>query len=344
MDSQAWATLNFVQSVDLRSFGLRDVAAIFGIVGSIYGLWKTWRYSKWQIAKRLLEYLQAGEKNILEARTAVLRHIRYGEQLETNAALKVHGTIKTAIGEFDHGRLPQAERQLGAFVACLTDDAKVGKQYALNANKQAATVLLLVGLVAKARSDVIAARNAWTDALQHYPDDADVVRCLGELDLEAGKNNEALSQFASAVQLAPHDKLLIAETSHLRATIFRRKRNPRLERNALHDAAACYAELRSHALAADVYSRAGEIERSQLNWPGPARESFTKAFDSYYAARDHGGVAQMRQKLEDLGEDTNTLPTLDHPASRPIPWVLIRISCEVLMLGAAAYFLFLTLR
>ena len=91
-------------------------------------------------------------------------------------------------------------------------------------------------------------------------------------------------------------------------------------------------------------TRAGEIERSQLNWPGPARESFTKAFDNYYAARDLGGVAKMRQKLQDLGEDTSVLPILNHPASRPIPWLWIRLAGEVLMLGAAAYLFFLTLR
>jgi tetratricopeptide (TPR) repeat protein len=347
-DGHAWgfATL-FVSLMDFGGYTLKDwlqfLVAVFGIVGSIVGAWKWWRYSKWQIAKRLLEYLNDEEKNISEARHAVLRHIRYGEPLSLEPNVGVHEQVQKALKKFDGGQPVPAEQQLASFAVLLNEDVEVGRRYMNIANQQAATVLLFTGLIAKQRSDPGSARSAWTSALQHNPDDAEAMRCLGELDYEAGNDNEALRRLAKAVQLAPADKALRAETSHIRAEIFHRKRNPKHERNALHEAGDNFVDLGKHDRAATAYARAAEIELTPLNRTTQAPATFKKAYNSYHLARDRDGMDEVRQRLNDLGEDVTALPTLNKDATRALPWPWIRLSVEVLILGTAVAALYLTL-
>src|SRR5262245_7571648 len=81
MDSYAWGLgLYFIPNFDLSSYGLKDwlqvLAAIVGILGSTFGAWTAFRYSKSQIAKRLMEYLNDHERNVEEARHLVVQHLR----------------------------------------------------------------------------------------------------------------------------------------------------------------------------------------------------------------------------------------------------------------------------
>ena len=59
-DGQAWALADpLVSLLDFRNYTLKDwvqlLVAVLGLVGSVVGAWKWWRYSKWQIVNRLFE-------------------------------------------------------------------------------------------------------------------------------------------------------------------------------------------------------------------------------------------------------------------------------------------------
>ena len=57
---------------DVGSYGVKEWLAILGslagIGGSVFGIWRAWRYSKKQIAERLLEFLRDEEAKIVDAK------------------------------------------------------------------------------------------------------------------------------------------------------------------------------------------------------------------------------------------------------------------------------------
>ena len=126
--------------IELRNIGFKELLQFGTFLGTVYGAWKWWRFSKWQIAKRLIEYLDNEEKNILECRNAVLSHIRYGKPLLLGPQHGLHPEIDGALKEVARHEPGRAEQKLIGFAASLTEDAKVGTRYTNNANRQAATM------------------------------------------------------------------------------------------------------------------------------------------------------------------------------------------------------------
>ena len=171
----------------------------------------------------------------------------------------------------------------------LAGDRKVGQKYISNTNLQAATVCLLVGKIAKDRGESIGARTAWTSALQHYDQDAEAARFLGELALASGAANDAWEFFTKAVDLAPDDKLLLAETSELKANFYRERGNPKLELEARIRCAIAFAEEGLHDRAAASYARAGAVA-SDLGQNVQAPRLLRHAFTNYSACDDRKGM------------------------------------------------------
>jgi tetratricopeptide (TPR) repeat protein len=296
------------------------VAAVLGITGSTYGAWKAFRYSKGQIAKRLLEFLDEHEKNVDEVRHLVVPHLRNGRAIDRKPELEMHKRIESAIKLAGRGQEEEAERDLEAFVILLTRSGEVGRRHMDIAKRQAATILVCTGLLAKSRGDIATARAAWTRALDQNPGDAEAIRSLGELELAAGHGDEALEHFTQAVTLAPDDNLLRAETGSLKAGYYKKRGNPRLELNALHDCAPYFEEVGEQRRAADAHARAAEIE-DQLGQVNRAPETLKKAYHSYYKAHDRTGADRVRQRLSDMGEDVSSLPAFDEPPRWPsVPW------------------------
>lgn len=345
MDGQDLAA-QIAAFADLRNIGLKEILQFGTFLGTVYGAWKWWRFSKWQIAKRLIEYLDNEEKNIIECREAVLNHIRYGKPLLLGPHHRLHPEIDGSLKEVARDEPGRAEQRLIGFAAALTEDAKVGSRYTSNANRQAATALLFTGLIAKKkRSDTDSARSAWTEATQHNKADPEVTRCLAELDFDAQKDNEALRGLLASAALAPDDKRLKAETAELRGQVYQRKGKPLLERNALHEAADNFVVLDENARAAKAYLRAAELELTpQLRMVIVAPNTLRKAYHNYFSARDRAAAAEVRQRLVNLDEDVGSLPTFTEPAIPQFSWPWFRLAGEVLILGAAAYLFFLTLR
>jgi len=332
---------------DLRNIGLKELLQFGTFLGTVYGAWQWWRFSKWQIAKRLFEYLNTDEKNIVEARQRVLQHLRAGGGVGLQSGNEMHLSIEKAIKLADSGKPQEAEKLLSECALMLSGSAEVGRRHTAVASDQAATILLFQGLLAKKRADVPAARKALEEALEHNSEDAEVIRALGELDLVAGRDDDALQKFSEAFNTASNDSRLRAELSQLRLKILQNRDEPRNERKAWHDCAEAFAELGENLEAAQAYARAGEIEATRLPYHQEARRSFRSAFDRYYQSYNLQGVQEMKERLQELGEDVGALPVLDLPAAtatsqNPRPW--IRLALELSILGAAAYLFFLTLR
>jgi tetratricopeptide (TPR) repeat protein len=336
MDGQQWPLVASVAAlIDLHAIGIKELLQLGTFFGSLYGAWKWWRFSKWQIAKRLLEYLDHQEKNIVECREAVLNHLRYGKPLDL-AAQQVHSSIEAALGEVSP-EPSRAEQRLIDFAASLTEDAKVGTRYSDNASRQAATVLLFTGLIAKRkRNDTAAAKIAWTDGLQHNKEDPELVRCLAELEFEAQRDGEALKGLQASASLAPDNKRLRAETSEIRGRIYQRMGKPLLERTALHDAGDNFLAIDEYASAAKAYLRAAELELTpQLRMVNVAPNTLRKAYQGYFQATNRVAAEDVRQRLVRLEEDVSSLPTFAAQPAALFPWHWARLAGELLLLGAA---------
>jgi tetratricopeptide (TPR) repeat protein len=187
------------------------------------------------------------------------------------------------------------------------------------------------------------ARSAWTAALHHYDKDAEAARYLGELALAGGDAEEAWVQFAKAVDLAPDDRLLLAETSELKAAYYRDRGNPKLELSALNTCAPPFVDAHSHDRAASAYARAGEIA-ADLGQNIQAPRLLRLAFDNYHRIDDSDGMKTMREKLEALGEDVSDLPDVGQRPTRHTPWFWIRLTLELSILVTAGAMLYVTLR
>ena len=330
-----------VSLLDFGNYTLKDWAqllvAIFGLVGSVVGAWKWWRYSKWQIVNRLFEYLNADEKNVTEGRRIVLAYLRSGRRAALRSDVEFHATITKAINLLDANRTIEAEAVLNAFALMLKGSAEVGRRHTVVASEQAATVLLFVALIAKQRADVTAARDALTEALDQCPTDAEVVRSLGELDLDVD-HRKALEQFEHALRLAVGDGLLQAEIWSLKAKALEREPIPAMKplAAAFRNAATLFAAAGADAKAADAHNRAGDIEIS-LRFSRRARRSFTSALHCYHRVGDAKGVADMRNKLQLLGVAGDSLPDIAPVPTRQIPWFWIRLAIELSILGIAGY-------
>jgi tetratricopeptide (TPR) repeat protein len=335
----------FVSGFDFSSYTLKDglqiIAAVLGIIGSTYGAWTAFRYSKRQIAKRLLEYLNNHEKNVDEVRQLVVRHLRSGRPIDRTPELEMHQCVERAVMLAGRGEEETAERDLNAFVVVLTTSAEVGKRHMEIAKRQAATILVCAGLIAKGRGHIANARTAWRQALDENPDDAEAIRSLGEADLSVGLVDQAFEQFTRATLLAPDDKSLRAETASLKADYYKGNGNPLLELNERHDSGLHFDEVSEHGRAGLAYARAGEIE-AQLGRIRQAPESFKKAYSSYHKANNREAAESVRERLSELGEDINRLPLFAEPSRWPsIRWQWVRLLLEVLLLGAACYVTFM---
>ena len=336
--------LDFMPGFGFSSYSLKDwlqfAAAVLAIAVSSYGWWKALQYSKARIAERLKEYLDRQEKNIGEVRHLIVPHLRNGRAISQTPTVEIHKCIEGAIRLAQRRDHENAEGQLRAFVISLTNDAEVGRRHWEVARKQAATVLVFAGLIAQKRGDIPSAQTAWTQALEHNPQDPEAIRCLGELDLMAGRSDEAFERFAQATGLAPDDKLLRAETQSLKADFYRRTAAPKRERDDLRDSARHFEDAGEHQRAGEAYERAAEIE-VQLGFVRQAPETLKRAHRAFHTAEDHR-ANQVRERLSEMGEDVSNVPILEEPSKWPaIPWPWVRLSIEVLILGTVVYVAFM---
>ena len=323
--------------IDFGSYGTREWliagGALLAIAAYVYGLWQAYRFSKSQIAKRLLEYLEEDAKAIREVRNAVIRHVRYSEPLPAKPNHPFYRDFKLALAALEKGDAARAEQRL-------TELSKVGGMYVTNAGLQTATALLVLGRIAVARSDSAGAKSVWETALRYNPEDAEAARYLGELALALGDVDTAWEQFAKASELAPDDKLAKAETTELRARYYRERHSTKLELGALNQCAPNFAKAGAYDRAAAAYARAGEIA-TQLGNGVQAPVSLRRAYDNYKLAGDRAGMKRMRESLEGLGEEVGNLPVLAAVSRTASIRVALAIALPVL--AAIAYLLF-TLR
>jgi tetratricopeptide (TPR) repeat protein len=343
-DGYAWISLWTVLLVDLSQYGIKEwlavVGSLFGIGGSIFGLWRAWRYSKSQIAERLLEYLQNEETKINAARERIIRHLRWGDPLGGNIEHHFFHSVADALAISDPHH---TERTLDHFAETLAGDLKLAEKFVANTNLQLATLSLVRGKSAKERSETSTARTAWEEAVRRFSQDAEAERYLGELALAEGDIKNARKHFDHAYAHAPDDKMLRAETWEQVAAYYRGQGQPKVELTALVQCALNFSGAEAWARAAVAYARAGELA-AQLNFVRRAPDLLRGAFNSYSALNDRDGMKAMRRKLESLEEDVSDLPPVDDERERYIPWRWIRLALELSILAAAGVLFYITVR
>jgi len=347
MESECAAQVSSI--FEFSKYTLKDwaqfIAAVLGIVVSIVGAWKAWRFSKPQIVNRLFEHLNTDEKHVIEGRRSVLSYLRNGNAAPPRRGVELHTNIKKAIQLVAEDRHVEAEEVLNGFALYLRGSAEVGRRHTDVASQQAATILLFAGHVAKQRKDPPSARKAFEEALEHYPDDAEVLRSLGEIDLRASRFPEAHRSFDAALGLALNDKRLEAEIWSLKAEAYQLSGDAKAYPNALLGSAAAYAEIEERGMAGDAYARAGDAQLS-LRHTKRARQSYRRAFDCYQRLGNVERMIVMRDRLLALKADLSDLPPIEETASRQtkIPWPWVRLAIELLILAIAAGLFYFSLR
>jgi tetratricopeptide (TPR) repeat protein len=332
---------------DIGSYGVKEWLAILGslvgIGGSIFGVWRAWRYSKKQIAERLLEFLRDEEAKIVEGRARIIRYLRVQATLGNEPDHTFYHDLRGALEEWARGGVREAEKRLDAFTDACAHDVKVAQKFLSNTNLQLATTLLIRGRIANDSAEPTAARAAWESALHAYPHDCEAARYLGELALAEGDIDAALEQFSRAYALAPDDKMLSAETWELVADYYQQEGRRRPELAALRECASDFADASMHTRAANAYARAGDLA-AQLGAHRQAPELLREAFQCFNVAGDTNGMLATRKKLENLDEDVSDLPEIGVSPKRPVPWLWIRLLFELSILATAAVLFYLSLR
>ena len=294
---------------------------------------------------RLFEHLNADEKHVIEGRRSVLSYLRNGNATPLRRGVELHTNIKKAIQLVAVDRHVEAEEVLNGFALYLRGSAEVGRRHTDVASQQAATILLFAGHVAKQRKDPPSARKALEEALEHCPDDAEVLRSIGEIDLRANRFPEAQRNFDAALALSLQDKRLEAEIWSLKAEAHQLSGDTRAYPNALLGCAAAYAEIDEDGMAGDTYARAGDAQLS-LRHTKRARQSYRSAFDCYRRARNVQRMAAMRDRLVSLKADLSDLPPFEETASRQwkVSWPAVRLAVELSILTVAASLFYFSLR
>jgi tetratricopeptide (TPR) repeat protein len=330
--------------IDVSSYGPREwlqlVAAAVGIFVSVVGAWRTYRFSKAQIAKRLLEYLKEDEKSLKEARYSIFQHLRYGRPLTKKPDHPFYDALKRVIGQIDRGELEHAKAQLDSVAERLGDDTELGKKYASNTNLRTATVYVLLGKVAKDRAEIASAKVAWQNALQFNDTDVEAERYLGELALAGGDIITARRHFSRAYDLAPDDKLLRAQTWEEVAAHYAQQGRPKAELTALAESAPNFSSAEAYDRAAIAYERAGDLA-DELNRSNQAPAHWRKAFENYRLSAGRDGMAAILKKLKASGEDVSDL---EAQLKMRVPWAAIRLTLELSLLATAGALFYLTLR
>ncbi len=296
----------------------------------VWGVWGAYRYSKTQISKRLLEYLKNNEEGILNARKALLRRLEFGETVDR---LVANRHIEEALGFLKSARVLETQVRLQAFQRLLTKSARIGEQHRDIASRQAATVLLLMGILAMRQNQTLVARQHLEHALDLTKSDAAVRLQLARLEFELGNAAQCLTHCQVALNDAGTDDELKAEVWSLRAAVHKKQRKPAREKSDLGACAPLFLQLKKWPRAAESYARLGELQEN-LGPRGQVRNSYERALESFERAADWTAAEALRRKLG--------LPS-GEPQDRSVRtadlWQWLRLTTEVAILFSGFFML-----
>jgi tetratricopeptide (TPR) repeat protein len=240
--------------IDISNYGIKEwlqlIAAAIAIFVSVIGAWRTYRYSKSQIAKRLMEYLEDEKTRIKDSRNRIIGHLRLGRPPNGGTSHDFYRDVKAVLDGLASRDPRTTEKQLKTLESALAGDIDVGQKHISNANLKLATLLLVRGKSANERSETTEARAAWETALKCYSHDAEAERYLGELALAEGDEKKAVKHFGQAYSFAPDDKLLRAETWEIIGDYYQQQGRPMLELKALVACAPNFAGAKAYDRAA----------------------------------------------------------------------------------------------
>lgn len=315
-------------------YTLIDWLKLTGVVAGglvwLYGVWSAYRYSKGQISKRFLQYLDAHEENILAARKSLLRRLAYGETVRDLVANKA---LEQAFNLLKSARVLETSAHLGAFQRLLSKRAQFGERHRDLANRQAATVLLFMGILAIRQNQTLEARKHFEHALDLSKSDGEVQKYLGQLDFELGNPTRALSRYEAALNGAGNDIELKASVWNRRAQLYNSTANPQLEKNDLTLCAPILLQLRQWETAGQCYERLAELQEVY----GPRRQ----ALPSYKRAHWCYTLASNRAKLVELAPKIGLAPAASQSlgVSAADLWQWLRLTAEIAILLSGLFML-----
>jgi tetratricopeptide (TPR) repeat protein len=304
--------------------------AIGGGLFWAWGTWRAFRFSKSQISQRLLEFLKTNEEEALNSRKNLLRKLEFGETVERLVASKV---LERTFGVVQSSLAFDTKAQLQHFQGLLVASAKIGEQHRDIANRQAATVLLLMGIHAMRHNQSLDARRHLQQALDLTKSDADVRLQLARLEFELGNTTQCQQQCDAALVETGADDELRARILELRSNVHRSNGNPLLERSDLTKCAPVLLHLRKWELAAQAYYRLAELQENF----GPMRQvpiSYIRALRCYQRIGDQAKVDELTNKLS-----LSPARQEDSPDITDELWQWMRLTIEIAILLSGVYML-----
>lgn len=185
---------------------IKTVAALIGLVGVFFGAYKTWKYSIKHLEEIIDKYIEKRTKSAISQRRAILGKLKVARDA-TNPLEKidVEACLEQALKLFNEKKVRQAEASLLELNDYLVSKKAVAQRHIDLTRAELITVNLLIGELAKSRSDSKRALDALHDAMQLDDRDPDVLMAKGDLHLANGDHNGALAMYQNLKARAEED-------------------------------------------------------------------------------------------------------------------------------------------
>ncbi len=192
---------------------LQGVAAIVGALITALGFWKAWRYAESRLGKRLSEFIEQEQTNVVLARTTV-RKFRGERSAVMPNRLKIftNRELGRALRLVRGRRLTGAETALIDCLSRTKEREQLAREKTCLHEKQRAMAHLLLGSIEDSRGDHRAALANFQSALEIDPHDVEAMEYVGLQLLKLGDPKQAAAQFLKLADVAEKrgDKLLFA--------------------------------------------------------------------------------------------------------------------------------------
>lgn len=208
---------------------LQGLAATIGALISALGFYKAWRFAESRMGRRLSEFLQQEEQNVVLARQ-IVKDIRHKRSTVKYGRLKIFSNheLRKALKQVRNRHFASAEVMLTDTVARTKERESLAREKASLHEKQRAMAHLLLGAIADSRNDHRTALEHFEAALEIDRHDVEALEYLGLQFMKLGNSSQALAEFERLAIIAEKrgDRLLLAHAHRNRGLAFEAPPNP----------------------------------------------------------------------------------------------------------------------
>lgn len=193
---------------------VQGIAAVLGIILSTLGIYKAWRYAEKRLGRRLNEFLDAKEHEVVAARRA-LQFAQKRRAIAQNGptALPTRRELRVALEPLGTSVFISSKRALNAALKRVSDREELAKKQSKLHSKQKAMVHLLLGAVASSEGNHENALANFKAAIELDSQDLEAIEYLGFEYLRSNNGAQALVQFEKLEAMARSrgDALLVSK-------------------------------------------------------------------------------------------------------------------------------------